>query len=74
MDYSKTVMYKIVCKDVEIKELYVGSTTSLVKRRYLHKSDCFNANSKRHNFYVYQFIRENGGWDNWEVIQIEGLP
>ena len=25
IDYSKAIMYKIVCKDPTIKELYVGS-------------------------------------------------
>ena len=27
VDYSKTVIYKIVCKDLNITELYVGHTT-----------------------------------------------
>ena len=27
--------------------------------------------TKRHNIYVYEFIRENGGWDNWDMVEIE---
>ena len=29
MDYSKTRFYKIVCKDLNIKDCYVGHTTDL---------------------------------------------
>ena len=71
MDYSKTIIYKIVCKDVNIKELYVGHTTNFTKRKNCHKSTCHNINNKCHNYYIYQFIREHGNWDNWDMIEIE---
>lgn len=75
IDYSKGVIYKIVCKNPEIKECYVGSTTDLRRRKNRHKTTCNNPNDViHHNLYVYQFIRENGGWDNWEVIEIEKYP
>ena len=67
MNYSNTIIYKIVCKDVDIKESYVGQTTSFNKRKTQHKSDC----KKNCNAYVYQFITENGKWDNWDMIEIE---
>ena len=60
-----------MCKDVNISDCYVGSTTDLVKRRYQHKNACNNSNNKYHNCYVYQFIRQNGNFDNWIVLQIE---
>ena len=28
MDYNKTIMYRIVCNDLEIKDCYVGHTTA----------------------------------------------
>jgi len=71
IDYSKTIMYKIVCKDLNIKDLYVGHTVSFTKRKCKHSSDCSNDNSKGHNTKVYQFIRANGGWNNWQMIEIE---
>ena len=71
IDYSKACIYKIVCRDIEIKDCYVGSTSNLIKRKYYHKYVCNNANSKRYNFYVYNFIRDNGGFDNWDFIEIE---
>jgi hypothetical protein len=46
IDYSKTVTYKIVSNDLNIRDCYVGSTTEFTKRKYGHKSDCTNANSK----------------------------
>jgi hypothetical protein len=74
IDYSNTVVYMICCKDPTITDVYVGHTTSLSKRKCEHKSMCSNVNNnttKRHNIYVYQFIREHGGWENWEIIVLE---
>ena len=70
IDYSKTIIYKIVCKDINIKDCYVGSTTDFIRRKNRHK-----LNSKRNNseseLYVHDVIRNNGGWENWEMIEIE---
>ena len=71
INYQKACIYEIVCKDVNITEMYVGSTTNLIKRRNQHKSACNNEKDKRHNAFVYQFIRENGSFDNWDVVLIE---
>ena len=64
-------VYKLVCKDVDATEVYVGSSTSLRNRRASHKSACNNKNDKCYNFPVYQYIRENGGWQNWDLLPIE---
>jgi len=66
-------IYKIVCNDVSITEFYVGSTTCIRKRKYCHKCDCNNPNSKSYNVKIYQTIRENGGWDNWRMVIIEEM-
>lgn len=71
MDYSKTIIYKIVCNNLMITECYVGHTTNFIKRRNSHKSQCNNKNSNCYDYKVYQFIRNNGGWDNWSMIEIE---
>ncbi len=71
IDWSNCAMYRIVCKNPEIKECYVGQSTNLIKRRNKHKSCCTNSNCKEYSYPVYSFIRENGGFDNWEVILIE---
>jgi hypothetical protein len=73
IDYSETVFYKIVCKDVNIKDCYVGHTTSFIKRKCQHKHHCNNENGNKYNLNVYQFIRNNGGWENWDIIMIEKI-
>ena len=72
IDYSKCVIYKIVCNDLNINELYIGSTTEFIKRKHAHKHNTNNDNSK--DFKVYEFIRNNGGWDNWSMFEIEKFP
>ena len=73
-DYSKTIIYKIVCNNLNIKELYVGHTTDFTKRKYGHKDHCCGEKYKNHNLKVYKHIRENGGWDNWSMIEVEKYP
>ncbi len=70
-DYSNTIIYKLCCKDSSILDIYVGHTTNFTNRKNQHKTSCCNNNNKKYNQYVYEFIRDNGGWDNWSMIQIE---
>jgi hypothetical protein len=74
IDYVKTIIYKIYCKDEKIKECYVGHTTNFKQRKIEHKYACCNQNSKSHNSKVYAFIRNNGGFDNWDFVEIEKFP
>jgi hypothetical protein len=71
IDYTRAVIYKIVCRDVSVTEKYVGSTTDLRKRKACHKSNCNNPNVKQYNIFVYQFIRGHGGFENWEIVLVE---
>ena len=71
INYSSTIIYKLVCKDLNIIDIYVGHTTNFIKRKAQHKYCCNNPNNKAYNFKVYQIIRDNGNWDNWEMIEIE---
>ena len=71
INYQNGLIYEIVCNDVNVKERYVGSTTSFVKRKGSHKSVCNNANGKSYNLNVYKFIRDNGNWENWNMVLIE---
>ena len=74
VDYSKVVIYKIVCKDLDIKECYVGHTTNFTKRKYTHHKLCTDVTCKNSHLKVYQMIRDNGNWENWEMIEIERYP
>ena len=67
IDYSNTIIYKIFCKDNDITDTYIGHTTNFSKRKYQHKISCNNLENK---LKIYQVIREKGGWDNWDMIEI----
>lgn len=67
-------MYKIVCNDLNVNDNYVGHTTDFTKRRSGYKSYCTNPNSAKYNINVYKFIRDNGNWENWEMVLIEYYP
>ena len=69
-DYSRTVIYKLCCKDPSITDIYIGHTTDFRKRKCQHKCYCHNEKDKSYNVYVYRYIREHGGWDNWDMIEV----
>jgi hypothetical protein len=74
INYQNTLIYKLVCKDLNILDLYVGHTTDYKRRKSEHKRRCNGNYDKISNMKVYVIIRENGGWDNWEMIEIEKYP
>ena len=72
VDYSKGIIYKLCCKNPNIENIYIGSTTNFKNRKNQHKSDCHNNNNQiTYNLYKYEFIRDNGGFENWDMIMIE---
>ena len=73
VDYSKSMIYKLCCKDPNITDIYIGSTTNFKNRKYKHKNSCNNENTKDYNSYKYQFIRDNGNFENWTMILIENV-
>ena len=70
-NYNKCFIYKICCKDPTITDCYIGSTTNIIRRRSNHKSSCTCVGNSKYNYLIYTFIRENGGWDNFDLIAIE---
>ena len=67
IDYSNTIIYKIFCNDKSINDVYVGHTTNFTNRKHSHKRACCNLNNK---LKIYNTIRQNGGWDNWNMVEI----
>ena len=59
-----------IIRHKESDNSYIGSTTDFDKRVIKHKSDYKNI--KGHGFQrkVYEFIRDNGGWDNFDMVKI----
>ena len=74
INYQNLMIYKIVCKDLSIKPVYIGSTTDFNNRKYDHKSNSYNVGGKKYNYELYQFIRKNGSWENWDMLLIENYP
>jgi group I intron endonuclease len=71
MEYT---IYKIYCKDENIKDCYIGSTKNLSKRIIQHKINCNNSNLVyKYNLKIYTFIRNNGGFDNFDFEIVEVL-
>lgn len=69
-DYSNTVIYKI--QHMEKPELlYVGCTTNFNARRHQHRCRVSNVGDKEYNAYKYKMIRENGGWDMFEMKPVK---
>ena len=74
IDYSKIVICKIVCNDLNVKDIHIGSTTDFTKRKCSHKNITDNEKHPKHNAKKYQFIRDNGGWNNFIMLEIEKYP
>jgi hypothetical protein len=67
LDYSNTIIYKITCYDPNVKDVYVGHTTNFVQRKHAHKQSCINEKSPNNKCKLYDVIRNNGGWINWNM-------
>jgi len=73
--YENGIIYKLChCNDLENENIYIGSTTNFRSRKCEHKYNCNNETNDKYYAFVYQFIRNNGGWDQWRMIPIEKYP
>lgn len=66
-DFSKTIIYMIVCKNKDIQYKYVGSTTKLRQMTMIHHKRTAEPKQEL----PYTIINEHGGWENWEVVVLE---
>jgi len=69
--YNESIIYQITCNDPNITDTYIGSTTDYKTRIRRHKNSCNNEKDNNYNCKVYQFIRENGGFDNFTFNILE---
>ena len=75
IDYSNTIIYKLVHKeDYDNANIYIGSTTDFIRRKNNHKNCCNSEKQKAHNDKKYQYIRDNGGWESFNMIEVEKFP
>ena len=66
-------IYKIFCKNPEVKDIYVGSTSQLKDRIKTHRTTVNNPNNPHSGYKLYTTIKANGGWDNWNVEVLEEM-
>ena len=75
IDHSNNIIYKLVKKDdYDNVNIYIGSTTDFIRRKNKHKSCCNCVTNRDHNNKKYQYIRDNGGWEEWNMIEVEKFP
>jgi hypothetical protein len=67
VDYSKTLIYRIISKDKLLNEFYIGHTTDLEQRKYRHLIDSTIYPNRK----VYKYINENGGFGNFDFEILE---
>jgi hypothetical protein len=68
--YNNSIIYIIKCKNKDIEDTYIGSTIDFKNRKRQHHEICYNENSEKFNYKLYKCIRENGGWDNFEMKEM----
>jgi len=49
---------------------YIGSTTDFQQRIKQHKRVCYYENLPSYKYKLYQFVRENDGWDNFNITRL----
>lgn len=67
-DYIIYKIYSDYCDD-----FYIGSTKNIIKRINAHKLSCYNTNNQKYNLKIYEIIRNNGGWEKWNVKVIDTI-
>jgi len=70
--YENGIIYKLKhYLDYDDLNIYIGSTCNFKHRKNGHKTCCNNEKSTNYNLFVYKYIRDNGGWDDWVMTPIE---
>ena len=57
------IKHKLDCND---ENIYIGSTCNFNDRISTHKHSCNNESDPSHNLNIYKYMRDNGGYDNFE--------
>lgn len=71
IDYSKTLIIKIVSKDLKKKDFFLDYCQGLQNKLVSLKKQCNNEKHKNYNSSMNKFIRDNGGFSNFNVVIIE---
>jgi hypothetical protein len=66
-----TDLYVISCRDSRITERYIGYTTNFESLREYYSDDYDDEKGSKSRSKLYTFVREHGGWDNWDITILE---
>lgn len=72
MKYKDFVIY--IINHIDSLNCYIGSTKNFKKRIFQHKKASRNRTKKIYHSRLYRFIRDNGGWDKFEIKILESYP
>jgi len=71
-EYIEISMYMICPKNKNLGFCYIGQTQNFADRRRHHIKNTTNETDDKHyHLKQYETIRNNGGWDEWEMVEIE---
>ena len=70
-DFTNCYIYHIVDKDGIVH--YVGSTSNFNSRKSAHKYKCNTEHDPNYNLDIYRYIRDNGGFDNFDIVPIRKI-
>lgn len=69
----KYYIYKLVCKDQSIEDIYIGATKDIKKRIREHRAESHLENRDAFHLKKYTMIRNCGGFENWDLEIIEEM-
>jgi hypothetical protein len=67
-------IYILYCKNLAVKDEYVGKSVDIYSRIHNHKSDCNSEVKKKSETQLYNFMRNHGGFKEWEFSVLEVCP
>jgi len=70
-DLSNCYIYHILDKDGIVH--YVGSTSNINSRKSSHKYRCNTEHDKFYHLDIYKYIRDNGGFEQFEIVPIRKI-
>ena len=66
-EFFKANYYIYKWTSADCNHVYIGHTNDYNKRKKDHMHACNDAKHKYHNNKLYQYMREYGGFDNWNM-------
>jgi hypothetical protein len=72
-DIDNYVMYKLSPKNKNLKYCYIGHTNNFIFRKRQHYLPSVDLNHIKSHILLYETIRQNGGWDEWEMVELENF-